>query len=81
MLEQCSVMASYYNATEQTIDVDRLKEEFAVKSPGEQTMLAFLKVVWDRCGNWFEEINNFPILQRFNKLDARNERIIAQQPG
>ena len=78
MLESCPVMARYYNAADQTIDVASLREEFAEKSSGEKVMLAFLKVVWDRCGDWFEEINHFPILAQFARLDARNERIISQ---
>ena len=78
MLDQCPVMAKYYNAGEQTIDVRTLKVDFPVKSPGEQIMLAFLKVVWDQGGDWFEGINHFPILEHYARLDQYNERIIAE---
>ena len=78
MLQQCPLMAKYYIAKEHSINVNLLKKDFPVKSPGERIMLAFLKVVWDGPGDWFEGINHFPILEQLNRLDQTNENIIAQ---
>ena len=51
MLEDCPVMAAYYDAETQTVDVRGLGLDFSYKSSGQQIMLAFLKVVWDGAGD------------------------------
>ena len=77
LLNSCPIMEEYFYMEYGVVDVKRLKKDFKFKSPGEQIMLAFLKVIWDPDGSWFKAIDNFPILQQLRRLDQENEKLIA----